>query len=165
MNESNIKEILSETVCRVMEQTAFVFPEPIDLSDGIGFDDYDMLAVNLSFNGDSEGDMSFMVPMELCTEIAANLLGEEDEASISDDSCQDSAKEMLNIIVGQLLTKLYGEKAIFNLTPPEVRPLTKDELFAEVDDKPYACFMADDYPIIITFQAKDLFYEHKSTSS
>jgi len=148
MQELKIKETLNEVVCNVLEQTAFMFPEPADLKDGISFDEYDFNLAKVSFGGDRTGDVYLIVPTEFCSELAANMLGEDIEESDSGGKQNDALKEILNIIAGQLLTSLFGEKKIFSLSTPEVSELSKEEFFSLIEKNDYACSISDDYPVI-----------------
>ncbi|MCP4633798.1 MAG: chemotaxis protein CheX [candidate division Zixibacteria bacterium] len=151
---------ISEVVCEILQSTAFIFPEPADLSDGIAFDENEFLLAHLTFNGYREGEVSFITTTGLLVELAANLLGEDEENSISEEKYSDAAKEILNIISGQILTTLFGEREVFNLTPPEVRTIKGEELFSILEESPYCFSIADDNPIITTFALKEGAYEH-----
>jgi chemotaxis protein CheY-P-specific phosphatase CheC len=165
MTEHNFKDTLGEIVGKVFEQTAFLFPEPADLLDGISFDDFELILVNLQFAGAREGEVRLIIPLELCRELTANLLGEDMGDIDERDKSIDAAKEILNIITGQLLTEIYGQKAVFDLKSPQVQELTREELFSSLEGKDYICRTIDDYPIIATLTVNSDEYEHKSISS
>jgi CheY-specific phosphatase CheX len=160
MNSPNHKESLSEIVCKVFEQTAFLFPEKVDFEEGISYDDFELISANLSFTGDLAGDVSLILPLDLCRELAANLLGEDMTEGTDRDKYIDAAKEMLNIITGQLLTELFGQKALFSLGSPQVNDLVKEEFFANMEQGDYTCCMVDDYPIIATMRVRETIHEH-----
>jgi len=163
MKSQKFRETVNEVICKVLEQTAFIFPEPADLSDGLNLDDFEMLEATVSFGGEREGTLELIVPVEFCRELASNILGEDIAEAESEEKHVDAAKEIVNIIAGQLLPRLYGEKALFNLTPPQTRQLSKEEFFSAIDQKEYACSMADDYPIIVVFTLGKAADERQST--
>jgi chemotaxis protein CheY-P-specific phosphatase CheC len=136
-----------------------VFPEPADLSDGIAFDEHEFLLASLTFNGYKEGEVSFITTSGLLVELSANLLGEDEESSITKEKYSDAAKEVLNIIAGQILTTLFGEEEVFNLTPPEVRDVKGEELFKIMEETTHSFNIADDNPIITTFALREGAYE------
>ena len=125
-----------------------MFPEPADMEEGISFDKFEFNIARLAFKGDKSGEVTLIVPNEFCGELAANMLGEEIEKSDPKGKHADALREILNIIAGQLLTSLFGDKAVFNLMPPEVSELPKEEFFALIGENDYACSRSDDYPVI-----------------
>lgn len=163
--EAEWKTILNDVVCRVLEQTAFLFPEPGNLSDGISFDEHEFLSASLVFSGDRNGKVMLVLPVDMSLELAANLLGEDEEIDVTTEKHFDAAKEILNIIVGQLLTKLYGDKALFDLTPPNVRAISHEELFALIEQNEYALSVVDEYPIVALLNPTVKAHEHQSSGS
>lgn len=159
MIDQNRRESLSEIVVKVFEQTAFLFLEPADLAGGISFDDLELVHVQISFSGDAEGEVSIVMPLDMCRELSSNILG-EDISGADRDKCLDAVKEMLNIITGQLLTKLFGYKALFNLSAPQVTELNREEFFSTIEQKDYSCHLAENSPVITTLMIKAGAYEH-----
>ncbi|GEM_PF-642600 len=163
MSNQDFKEITLSTVMEVLEQTAFVFPEPGDMLEGVSLDNMEFIMVSLNYTGDKLGQVMMIMATEFCAEIAANLLGEEVDETSPDDNNFDSAKEMLNIISGQLLTRVYGDTALFSLSAPEVQQLQNEKLFEIIDSKDYALCMVDEYPVITIFTPEEkLSNEHQS---
>ncbi len=148
MQNQTLKETLGSVICRVLEQAAFMFPEPADMEEGISFDEYEYNIARIAFEGDKSGEIILIVPVEFRAELAANMLGEEIEESDSKGKHADALREILNIIAGQLLTTLYGEKAIFNLMPPVVSELPQEEFFSLIEKNDYTCVISDEYPVI-----------------
>ena len=159
------KEALDEIVCQVMEQTAFVFPEPADLSEGVSLDELEMLIASLSFSGEKDGEVSLAASVDFCIELSANLLGREMDETSSREEYSDAAKEMLNIITGQLLTRIFGEEAVFNLTAPRIRNVSGDELFSMIERNVYSFNMADEHPVLVTLTLSEKAHEHQSSDS
>lgn len=148
MKNQTPKEALGTVICRILEQTAFMFPEPVDMEDGISLDEYEYNIAKLAFDGDNSGEIILIVPVEFRAELAANMLGEDIEESDSKGKHADALREILNIIAGQFLTTLYGEKAIFNLKPPVVSELPQEEFFSLIEENDYTCVISDEYPVI-----------------
>ncbi len=160
MNESKRKELLSEIVCKVFEQTAFLFPEKVNFLEGMSFDDFELISVNLEFRGDKEGETVLIIPIDLCRELAANLLGEDPAEGEDREKCYDAAREILNIITGQMLTELFGQKALFSLDSPRATELACEAFFAGYEQGDYVCCTVDDYPIFAAMSLKEKVYEH-----
>jgi CheY-specific phosphatase CheX len=148
MKNENINEILNSVVCEILEQTAFVFPEPADQEEGINFEGFEYMETTQFYSGDKVGLVKLIVPKEFCKELSENILGEDLEIDKSVGEIADALKEVLNIITGQLLIELYGEEAIFNLTPPQVNELSKEEFFSFIENYEYALALSDNYPVI-----------------
>lgn len=154
------KDIINEVIGNVFSSTAFMFPEPSDLPDGVNLEEQEMIEVDLNYDGHQDGSLALVVPLVLCKELYDNMSGEdfeEDEVPLEDQL--DAIKELLNIIAGQLLTKIHGDKAVFNLTDLMARKLEENEFFELIENQDYVCNMADDYLIILVLSEKRKEYE------
>lgn len=165
MQEKAINEVLNEVVGSVLEQTAFLFPEPMDMQDGIPFDEFEFVLTQLDFGGDKTGTIMFVVPKEFCIELAGNMLGEDLDPDDIRGKDMDAIKEILNIIAGRFLTDMYGEKAIFSLASPGVKEISREDFFTLIKENEYACSMSDEYPLIIIFCDKKEQHEHSGADS
>jgi CheY-specific phosphatase CheX len=163
--EKSYKENLNSVVCDILERTAFLFPEPVDRADEVDFGDFQMVMATLSYSGNGEGDISFIVPVDLCLELAMNLLGEDIDEDDPAEKPQDAVKEILNIIAGQLLTRIFGETAVFNLTLPQAKNLDQETFKSIIEKEDYALAMSDDYPIFTIMKAKEEVHEHEGPHS
>ena len=182
--DHKVRNKVNEVISEIFASTAFVFPEPANLSDGIDFENMHLIAASLNFNGEKDGSITLIIPLALCKILSENMLGEEfaDDDSIemteafndtseptgpvdapdenetgkidcnADDSLTDSyledkidvAKEMLNIIAGQLLTQ--------------------QDLFEIVENQDYVCNLADGHLIILTISDQRNAHEYQSLS-
>ena len=165
MTDHNCMESLNEVVSKVFEQTAFLFPEPANLADGISFDDLELFLVTITFSGEAEGDVSLILPIEMCRELSSNILGEDAGETEDREKYIDAVKEILNIITGQLLTKLFGHKALFNLSAPQIMELNREEFFSTIEQKDYSCHLIEQYPVITTLTLRTGSYEHTGAGS
>lgn len=163
MSEQTIRDALNEVIARVFQQTAFLFPQPADLPESIPSGDDAFIAVSLTFSGDRSGDICLILPETVCRELAANLLGEDLTDDYLREKVLDAAKETLNIIAGQLLIQMYGDKALFNLSAPEVKEATPAEIMASADTRACACSMVDGRPVFAAMTPRTDVYEHTST--
>ena len=165
MSNEKIMDVINETVSAVLEQTAFMFPEPADMDSGVPFEDFEYVLVTLNFSGDKSGGTKMLLPIDFCAELSANLLGEDIGDVDPEENNFDSARELLNIVSGQLLVNLFGEEALFSLTDLAVKKIESESYFKMIEGTEYHCCMVDDYPVItiITLQGKT--DECKSISS
>lgn len=123
-------ELVENVFCDVFENLAFMFGELVDkgelLSPGT-----ELIQASMSFSGAQTGEIILVVPDEMCPEIAANVLGLDPDEDKVHELAADALKEMINIICGQLLTEIAGEKPIFDLSVPTIQkidPLEWSEL-------------------------------------
>ncbi|MCP4567115.1 MAG: chemotaxis protein CheX [FCB group bacterium] len=155
---------LNETVVSVLEQMAFIFCEPADLQEGIDLDEFEFIKVSLTFDGHKSGQVTIIAPNEFCRELVANMLGEDID---NEDDCgkqADAVKEILNIITGQYLTQVYGDKVVFNLSAPEAAEIQSEELYAFIGENECACCQSDEYPVL-TFASLTGEISHEYTST
>jgi CheY-specific phosphatase CheX len=163
MSDQAIRDALNEVVARVFQQTAFMFPEPAELPESMPPGGEAFIVVSLSFSGDRSGDISLILPETVCRELAANLLGEDITDDRFRETALDAAKETLNIIAGQLLIQMYGDKALFNLSAPEVKETAPADIIASAGTDAYACSMVDGHLILAALTPRTDVYEHTST--
>lgn len=120
MNQ-NHSELITESIVDIFEKVAFLFPLPVEeLEDVCPEEDGQMICIGITFNGPSNGEFIISLPKELTKEISANMLGiDEDDPDVEQKSI-DAAKEILNIVCGNMLPKIYGEEPIFYLSAPYI---------------------------------------------
>jgi CheY-specific phosphatase CheX len=75
-------------------------------------------AVALPFEGDLTGCMTLMVPLTMCRELAANVLGANPQDADVEEKALDALKETLNVVCGHVLTTLGDEDGIYDLGVP-----------------------------------------------
>ena len=121
MNQS-YSEMVTESVVDIFEKVAFLFPFPIEeTEERCPDEDGQMICIGITFNGPNNGEFIISLPKELTKEISANMLGvDEDDPDVEQKSI-DAAKEILNIVCGNMLPKIYGEEPIFYLSAPYIR--------------------------------------------
>ncbi|MEW6411918.1 MAG: chemotaxis protein CheX [Candidatus Zixiibacteriota bacterium] len=154
MEIQTVKETIETVVCEVLEQMAFMFPEPAGGADEIAWDEFEFVAASVSFSGDCEGESLMIAPMPFCVELSANMLGEEiDPANPKEKHC-DALKEVLNIVTGQLLTQCFSDKAIFNLSAPRAESVSVAKVRELAGKSDSSCSMVDSYPIVSRFTVK-----------
>ncbi len=78
------------------------------------------IAANVDFMGPSAGSLAVSISQDLLPELAANMLGEEQASKCSTEQQHDALKELTNVICGNLLPILGGERAIFNVGTPQL---------------------------------------------
>ena len=118
MDPAQQTETLRQVVSDVLERFAFSFVE----DEAPQFQDTGWLLSDLAFRGPVTGKVSLALPHALAAELGVNILGVEPDA-VTPELVADTVKELSNIICGDLLFRLYGPQAIFDLCVPALRLL------------------------------------------
>jgi chemotaxis protein CheY-P-specific phosphatase CheC len=164
MQDQPLKSALSEVLRQVLEQTAFVFVDSETTLENIDATSLELIRISVSFSGAREGSVSLILPLELCREFSNNMLGQPPSDSDSRESQIDAAKEVANIMTGQLLTEIYGKQEIFSQSAPEVSELPLDQFYKVLEENEYNCSSVDDYPVIVMMSEARREHEHQGLS-
>ncbi len=100
----------------VLERFAFSFADDEDPQ----YQEVAWLSSDLTFAGPVRGKVGLAVSRELASDLGLNILGVEPETA-PPELADDAIKELTNIICGDLLFRLYGPKAVFDLCVPALR--------------------------------------------
>lgn len=153
--EINHKELLNEVFSEVAEKLAFMFS---DMPDEDEFSDIqsDSIKASMAFAGPFTGSIDIVVTEEMCSEIAANVLGLDfDDELLTENAANDALKELLNVTCGHVLTSIAGEEPVFDLTIPEIASLNEEQ-WKEMRDDPTTCaLLVDDNPVILRLSLDD----------
>ncbi len=160
MNKTTLNDTLTAVLMNALEQTAFMFGEPGDLTAGFSGDATSFVGVTVTFHGDHEGECSLITTTDFCEELAANMLGEDVEDEDHPEKQADAVKEILNIIAGRLLSEVYGAAAVINLSPPEMIAAAHDHFVAAIAQHPYSFCEVDGHPVGIVFKTTETADEH-----
>lgn len=117
MSTSVTVDTLSEVATQVLEDVAFVFTErarePFAWS-GATID------ASLSFSGPERGALFVRASPALGARFAANMLGIElDDPEVAERS-NDAVGEMLNVVAGVLVARVFGTDTLVHLGVPHV---------------------------------------------
>ena len=148
--KSEQKELLSNVFCDALEKLAFMFGEPAG-GDELSPTGNKYLTAGMTFTGDMSGEISITVAEEMCMEIAANILGINTGDEQAMNLAIDSLKEVLNVTCGQVLTAIAGEKALINLSIPQVSELDASGWTEMMNKTETIGFLVDDYPVLLSF--------------
>lgn len=124
MNQKKPKPIFNEVISKVAEKTfgelAFMLtmPQDDDLGDSSVVWGY---GASVAFTGPFSGKLFVSISMDMMDPLAVNMLGlEPGEDPPEGVMIEDGLKELLNVICGNLLPAIAGEKVIFNISGPEL---------------------------------------------
>ena len=82
------------------------------------------IVASIHFSGHFEGDLFLETSCDLLPVIGMNMLGLDDENSLTHEEQKDAFRELLNVICGNLLPALAGQKAVFNIDGAEIHSET-----------------------------------------
>lgn len=117
---SEIQKILSEVGATTLEQLAFLFSFPEDQDRPFCQDG--AVGCRVKFSGPVSGEMLLAISSAVLPELAANMLGAEDEDDVDPVQLSDALRETGNIVCGNALPAIYGKEAVFDLDIPEFIP-------------------------------------------
>jgi chemotaxis protein CheX len=116
--------IISKVTAETLEKLAFMFASPYDPEDST--EENPDTGVSVFFDGPFSGTLGMKVSGEVLSEIAANMLGVDDEDEITLDDKNDALKETVNIICGNILPAIGGKQAVFSIDAPKIIPEGED---------------------------------------
>lgn len=119
MNSATISTTVRSVIARVLEEASFVFTDTMDEHDKPDPALWDPWGISLSFAGPQTGCFRVWAEEPFARTLAANMLGIDNSEEIGHDKVRDAFMEMTNIFVGNALTELFGETAVFSLGIPE----------------------------------------------
>jgi CheY-specific phosphatase CheX len=116
--------LLAETLGATLEEAAFLFTEPEPSPPP--FAAARVLEARIGFRGPTAGELRLVAEHSLARTLAANLLG-EDDAAVLTTRAPDALGELLNMVVGLLVVRLFGDDARCRLGTPRVREIDPGE--------------------------------------
>lgn len=139
----------------VLEKLAFMFAEPVEPGESSDTPQ-EALQAEVVFSGPLHGRMTVAVPRDWCSELAANILGVDEEDDAVSENLADALKELVNVSCGHVLTAVAGEKPTFELSPPQVNELSGDDwvrLVADSDTIPMV--IDEENPVLLHFEVTE----------
>ena len=152
MMKNEDRKILRKACFNVFEQLAFMFGDELE-NDEIESDADRFLRASMGFNGIKQGTVEIVVPWEISSLLACNILGLEEDQAVTEDSCIDALKELLNTITGRLMTSLFGEDTVMDLTIPITEELDHAAWESLVEGDTFLAITIEDTPVLITLQS------------
>jgi two-component system chemotaxis response regulator CheY len=145
--------VLGEVFRDVLERFAFMFGETAAVDD-LGRAGDVSLAAKIAFNGELAGNLTLVVPADLCPEIAANVLGIDAGDELIGCGSHDALREMANITCGCVLTALAGDTPVFDLSVPVVSSCPSEEWDALLDARGTAGFLVEERPVLLNLDVR-----------
>jgi CheY-specific phosphatase CheX len=115
MNQAWQTELLQVAVL-TFEELCFLFPSPnLDAQQRYAPIDG---AVRVAFSGPLQGVLVVTLAGGLLSSLAANMLGVDEPPATAQQ--YDALGEIANVICGNVLPRIAGPQAVFQLSPPEL---------------------------------------------
>jgi hypothetical protein len=133
-------ELLGETLGSTLEEAAFVFaelqgePPPFPGK---------ALEARITYSGPHQGELRLVADAGLAATLAANLLGEEEGAATA-ARAGDAVGELLNMVVGVWVVRLFGEDTRCKLGVPRVREVSAAEAGARAPQTTCAASLVEE---------------------
>ena len=152
--KSDHKKLLGNVFSEVIEKLAFMFGEEAEkkelITNGSRF-----IQARMTFTGDMAGALTLVVSENMCSEIAANILGTDPEDKIEKARSRDALKEVLNVTCGNFLTAIAGNKPVFELSVPMVSEIDETGRTALLNDPETTGLLVDDSPVLLHFSLEN----------
>lgn len=143
---NDLRSVLEKVFPQVLEDYAFMFGDVLE-EGAAPAPDGACIAARMKFAGPFQGHLALSAPESFCRQLAANVLGLEMEDAEVESGAADSLKELLNVVCGNLLTELAGDEPVFDLTIPEVVPLSEEDW--EVSSLEGVGFLVEEWPVFL----------------
>ncbi len=112
--DESLKTVGEET----FESLAFMLMMDDDACESAG--DGNAATARITFSGPFEGAVYLGASAGVLPAVAANMLGLEFDEAPEDAVQHDAFKELLNVICGNLLPRIAGSQAVFDVRPAEI---------------------------------------------
>ncbi len=117
----NYSQLLSEVAAETLEQLAFIFSLSDDPDENTIWNE-NVTGCHVTFSGPHQGEILLAINSAVLPELAANMLGMDDDEEPSLEHQEDALREALNVICGNLLPKIGGVEAVFDISAPAIHP-------------------------------------------
>ncbi len=148
MENHELAEKATHVITNIMGCGAFIFIDPLPESARPNPATWESIGVSLSYGGSCKGHLSLWAAMPFIRTLCSNMIGADEGSSIPLDKLVDALKEILNMIVGNLLTVVYGDAPVFELGLPEL--LNRTRLQSDLGGSVNLWFSAEDEPVLFS---------------
>jgi CheY-specific phosphatase CheX len=115
---SEWKAALSTALQEVFENLCFMLPANVGGSLPPDMGSLSRVVVAVDFSGDGEGTLHVTLPDSMIATITSNMLGEDGPLPLEQQ--YEAVCELANIVCGNVLPRVAGERAVFDLATPRV---------------------------------------------
>lgn len=113
--EQKAIEIFPRIANEVLGDWAMMLTEEADSNALSQVDSDGLFVANLNLKGRSDAILNVVATKEFAVTLHQNLLGDFEE-SVSDQELMDCLKEMINVAAGRLVSEVFGETEVYDLS-------------------------------------------------
>ena len=155
MDFKKLNESLNRVLFEVMEQYAFLLPEPMgpehELKADV-FKEVDYLQVEMDVTGPLDGCFVFLLPVTLSKEIDENLTGNPAQEPLCLEEVSEGAKEILNIIGGNVISEAFGNDVSFEISIPRAKSFRFENSGHLSHLSVHGKLTVDGHPVLLFFE-------------
>jgi len=143
------KPDLASIVAEVLGDLAFMVTDdaPEELPAGTVW-----LQAEVRYTGPIVGALRCWCTRGLATRLAANLLGIEPESGEAQVGTEDAAREFMNVLCGQVVTKWHGTESVFTLSIPSVHECLEPPPPGQIRADGCCRLSVEGEPLLCTYQ-------------
>ncbi len=141
-----------QVIEQVLEDAAFIFTEELEESDKPQLSSWECRAVALRFSGNPSGTVHLWADAGFMRFAAANMLGIDIDDPYAESKGIDALKELLNMVVGNYLTEVYGSAKVFELGIPE--ELSHVDPARDIDEGIPVWLEAEEHPLLFVIHVE-----------
>lgn len=139
---------LGDRIITILEKMAFFIADEALPGEKMECAD-DIARAIVSFKGPVRGKIQLCASMNVCSALAANILGLMENETVTHDRAADAFMEVVNVLAGNILPELWGGTEIINITTPVFFPMTRTE-WREIEQSPWCVRLNSvDGPILL----------------
>lgn len=112
------KTALTQALLEVFENLCFMLPRPARDSLPPEVAGVSRVILAVDFSGAGRGTLHLTLPDSMIAQVATSMLGEDDPPPLGEQ--YDAVCELANIVCGNVLPRIAGERAVFDLASPRV---------------------------------------------
>lgn len=109
---------------------------------------------NLILNGPKECVLKVVASKDFAHNLCQNLTGESPD-NYNEDELKDCLREMTNIIGGKLITLVFGENVVYDLSNLSCKNIIQDDINSFLSEDISTCLLGDDSLVGLSFSLKD----------
>ncbi len=146
---------LKTVATKILEDWAFMMVDPEESGEELLDLSSPLYLSCINIGGAFNGTILIMARESFISQLAINLLGENDTTTIHEIDSHDAFREMANVLAGNFITTAYGADVSFDMLNPSVALATEDDLNKFKNSAHQFFFIADDNLVGITFAIKN----------
>lgn len=146
MSNDAVRATTIRVIGDILENAAFVFSDSLESGHLPAADTWQPIGVSLSFSGAHSGTFCVWAQKSFTQSLAANMLGIEVDGEDGENKAIDAFKEIVNIIVGNLCTALYGDEVVIELGLPAI--LSSERLVVDQQKSDAIWMSAEGTPLL-----------------